>query len=139
MTADEGWFAGHLRDLDTDECHDLLTRGRVGRVAWNDPQEGPTVLPVNYRWTDGSVVFRTSPHSALARHFAEGPVAFEIDDVDEFDQVGWSVLVRGTARALDPDELPAPDERPRPWVEGSRAFFVQVCADRVTGRRILPA
>ena len=96
------------------------------------------VLPVNYRFVDGRVVFRTSPHSELARHFSPGRAAFQIDYVDEFLQSGWSVLVRGRAELLEWDELPPDQDRPEPWAEGSRNVYVRITAERMTGRRVLP-
>jgi uncharacterized protein len=136
MTQQEQWFPGHLRDLDPDECRSLLAASRVGRVAYCE-EDGPVVLPVNHIVEDGDVLFATSPHSALARRFRSGPAAFEVDDFDPYNQTGWSVLVRGTARLVEYGELP--DRRPSPWVAGTRNFVVRITPDTITGRRLLPA
>ena len=137
MQTHDEWHPGHLRELTEQECRELLQDQKVGRVAWSDP-DGPVVLPVNYRFVDGRVFFRTSPHSELARHFSPGRAAFQIDYVDEFLQSGWSVLVRGRAELLEWDELPGDDDRPEPWAEGIRNVYVRITPDRITGRRVLP-
>ena len=137
MSTHNEWYPGHLKELDEQECLDLLRDQRVGRVAWCAP-DGPVVLPVNYRFEDGRVVFRTSAHSELARHFQPGPAAFQIDSFDEFVLAGWSVLVRGRAELLEWDQLPDQDDRPEPWAAGSRNVYVVITAEKVTGRRVLP-
>jgi len=96
------------------------------------------VVPVNFVLRDGQVVFRTSPHTSLGRHAHGTTVAFEIDDIDDFTQSGWSVLVRGTATYVDPDELPdAADVRPQPWPQGVRTLQLRIRPHSLTGRRLL--
>jgi nitroimidazol reductase NimA-like FMN-containing flavoprotein (pyridoxamine 5'-phosphate oxidase superfamily) len=136
MRTHESWYPGHLQDLDEQECRALLAATDVGRVAWYDGTGAPIVLPVNYVLDGDHVVFRTSPHSVLARTFRDGPKAFQIDDHDSFQQSGWSVLVRGESEVVDYDDLP--EERPEPWVGGSRNVHVRIRLDEVTGRRVLP-
>lgn len=132
------WFPGHLRDLSRAECLELLTVTEVGRVAYCD-EDGPVVLPVNYVFVDGVVLFRVSPYSLLARRLRWGAASFEIDDIDPFNETGWSVLVRGDADHLPPDRLPESDDKPTPWAEGERTYHVRITPSSITGRRILPA
>jgi len=132
------WHPGHLRELTDQECRELLRAQRTGRVAWCDA-DGPVVLPVNYRFEDGWVVFRTSPHSELARHFSPGSAAFQIDHFDDHSQSGWSVLVRGRAERLGWEDLPDPDTSAEPWADGTRNVHVRIEAERITGRRVLPS
>jgi hypothetical protein len=138
MQAGQQWYPGHLREMSEQECRELLEQNHIGRVAWCD-QEGPVVLPVNYRFEDDAILFRTSPHSELARHFTAGKAAFQIDAFDEYSQSGWSVLLRGRAELLDWDETPDADHRPEPWADGVRNVYVRIPADRITGRRVLPS
>ncbi len=138
MKTENEWYPGHLRELDRDECRELLAEHRSGRVAWCEPA-GPVVLPVNYRFDGVHVLFRTSPHSELARHFSAGPAAFQIDSFDDFSQSGWSVLVRGRAELVEWDELPDQDARPEPWAAGTRNVYVRIDLEKVTGRRVLPS
>lgn len=139
MRTYDDWYPGHLKDLDEEECRELVSQHVVGRVAWCHPTDGPSVLPVNYRFDGRHIVFRTSPHTDLARHFSQGRAAFQIDEFDEYTQSGWSVLARGQAEVVPWDEVPEPDQRPRPWVAGSRNIHVRIAVERLTGRRLLPA
>jgi nitroimidazol reductase NimA-like FMN-containing flavoprotein (pyridoxamine 5'-phosphate oxidase superfamily) len=135
----DDWYPGHLKDLDEEECRDLVSQHLIGRVAWCHPTDGPSVLPVNYRFDGRHIVFRTSPHTDLARHFSKGRAAFQIDELDEYTQSGWSVMARGQAELVPPDEVPEPEQRPSPWVAGSRNVFIRIAVERFTGRRVLPA
>jgi hypothetical protein len=83
------------------------------------------------------VIFRTSPRTELARYLDGRRVAFEVDEIDDFRQSGWSVLVRGAARFVElPGELPE-EQRPASWAEGIRSLFVRIELEVVTGRRLL--
>jgi hypothetical protein len=139
MRTYDDWYPGHLKDLDEEECRELVSQHLVGRVAWCHPTDGPSVLPVNYRFDGRHIVFRTSPHTDLARHFSQGRAAFQIDEFDEYTQSGWSVMARGPAEVVPWDEVPEPDQRPSPWVAGNRNFYVRIAVERLTGRRVLPA
>ena len=139
MRTYDDWYPGHLKDLDEEECRDLVSQHLIGRVAWCHPTDGPSVLPVNYRFDGRHIVFRTSPHTDLARHFSKGRAAFQIDEFDEYTQSGWSVMARGQAEIVPWDEVPEPDQRPSPWVAGSRNVYIRIDVDRLTGRRVLPA
>ena len=139
MRTYDDWHPGHLKDLDEEECRDLVSQHLIGRVAWCHPSDGPSVLPVNYRFDGRHIVFRTSPHTDLARHFSQGRAAFQIDEFDEYTQSGWSVMARGKADLVPWDEVPEPDQRPSPWVAGSRDVYIRIAVERLTGRRVLPA
>lgn len=118
------------------ECATLLERGSVGRIAMRDGPE-IDVFPVNYVVLDGVVIFRTATPTALAR-LADGPVTFEIDEVDEALRSGWSVVVHGTARVLTEPELHrvAATTAVEPWAGGHRDLYVALTPDRISGRRI---
>ena len=112
MNIKEHWFPSHIMEIDTDECLELASSRSVGRVAYSD-QDGPVALPVNYVLDGGDVLFRISAHSSLAQHLRSGPASFEIDEIDDYTQSGWSVLIRGTARFIEYDQLPEPSEATR--------------------------
>ena len=138
MTTWSSWTSGKLRELDPSECLELLRTRAVGRVAFC-AEDGPVVLPVNYVEHDGDVLFRTSPHNEIARHVNNRPAAFQVDEIDDFTQSGWSVLLRGTAELVE-DVLELPQEaRPVSWAEGARSLFVRVPGRSITGRRLYPA
>jgi nitroimidazol reductase NimA-like FMN-containing flavoprotein (pyridoxamine 5'-phosphate oxidase superfamily) len=125
--------------LTIDECLRLLSghRPSIGRVAF--VAEGkPCVLPVNYRFHEGTVVFRTDPGAKLTAASAGQPVAFEIDEIDVDWREGWSVLVQGRAEeVLDDAELARLEALPlRPWGPGAKSSFVRIMSTDISGRRI---
>ncbi|MDW4911087.1 DUF1918 domain-containing protein [Streptomyces sp. ADMS] len=129
-----------LRDLDPDECRDLLSTHGVGRVAVSTP-DGPAVVPVNYEVVDDSIAFRTAPESVPAAAVGS-EVAFEVDHVDEAMSQGWSVLVVGPARVVtEPEEVRklVDHAHTAPWSGGEREMWVAARPTRVTGRRITSA
>ena len=138
MSPEERWFPSHLKEIDEAECLELLANQRVGRVAYCDDL-GPVVLPVNYVTDHGTILIQISPHSTLATHLRSARASFEIDDFDDYNQSGWSVLVRGNAAYVDGVDLPGDDERPAAWAEGQRTFHVRITPHDISGRRLLPA
>lgn len=118
----------------------MLAAKSAGRVGFNGP-EGPQVLPVNYVFYQDSIFFRTAPESALSDAMRDSRVAFEIDDIDEFMQRGWSVLAVGDAELVDDPDLLVElwgDQGPKPWAVGARTQFVRITPIQLTGRRVLP-
>jgi uncharacterized protein len=127
-----------LQVLDVDECMRRLTnhRPRIGRVAILDDGV-PIVLPVNYVFTEGTVIFRTNPGSKLAAAVRHQVASFEIDEVDETWHQGWSVLVTGRlAEVFDNVEIARLEALPlRPWA-GDKATFVRLHPGRISGRSL---
>ncbi len=135
-----------IEELDEAESLRLITAGGIGRIAYQS-RFGPAVLPVNYKWYDGAIVFRTARHSALDEDLQTGIaggdylVAFEIDDIDMPGQQGWSVLIQGPAHHVETEEARARARAAgvEPWAPGERELFLRIVPHRVTGRRIKPA
>ncbi len=139
MSVHEQWFPGRLRDVPPTECLELAASRSVGRISYCT-ESGPVTVPVNHVLVEGDILLRTSPHSDLGQHLlAEPRVCYEVDDFDEFNQSGWSVLIQGEATIIDPDELPAGAERPAPWAEGARTLHIRIRGDNVSGRRVMGA
>ena len=138
MTRTEYWFPGRLHEMPAGECQDLMRSTAVGRVAFVD-EDGPLVLPVNYVLDGDDVLFRTAPDNTLARHVQDAPVAFEVDEFDDYTQTGWSVLVRGIATFMGTEDV-SRDEALQPfaWAAGRRTQVVRIVPRSVTGRRVLP-
>ena len=133
-----------ITELDEAECLRLIARGGIGRIAYRS-RFGPEVLPVNYQWHDGAVVFRTVAHSVLDEDLQTGivggdyQVAFEIDDIDVAGRQGWSVLIQGPAHHVSEAEREsALKAGVEPWPAGERELFVRIVPTRVTGRQITP-
>lgn len=129
--------------LDEAECLKLIETGDVGRLGYSG-RYGPVVLPVNYRLYEGTIVFRTTPASALDEDLRTGiadafyKVAFEIDSIDTAAREGWSVLVQGTARPVEDRAERAELSRAGvdPWPGGDKELFIRIDPTRITGRRI---
>lgn len=130
-----------LEVLDYDTCLALVASQPVGRVGFVAAGV-PVVLPVNHVVDRAVIAFRTAPGSKLDLAVMERPVAFEADHYDAADRSGWSVVVRGVARAVDDDATLARLEAHDlvPWADArERPHWVAVRADEVTGRRIVRA
>ncbi len=126
-----------LLELDPRECHRLLSSHGVGRIGVTT-DEGPSILPVNYL-VDGDRIAYRSAHDSVPTAAAGRSVAFEVDHIDEALSQGWSVLVVGTATAVDdPEAVRRLDAlaRTTPWAGGPRNVWLTITPERVTGRRI---
>lgn len=126
----------HLDVLSREECELHLAGGGVGRFVFLAPA-GPVALPVNFRYLDGDVLFRTRPRGALAAA-AGTTVSLEVDQIDEPMSEGWSVLVTGRATLIvDPTELEQfADLGIEPWPGGRREALIRIESEAISGRRI---
>jgi nitroimidazol reductase NimA-like FMN-containing flavoprotein (pyridoxamine 5'-phosphate oxidase superfamily) len=119
------------------ECQERLEHGVIGRIGMYVAGE-PVILPVNYRYVRGAVVFRTARGEKSESAGMNQPVAFEIDEWDATTQKGWSVLVKGTAHevpATDPAAVEA--STLRTWAQAvERDIWVRIVPNEITGRRI---
>jgi len=134
MSTTQRWLRGAFHELSPAECRALLAKKSVGRIAfWT--AEGPSVLPVNYVVDDaGEIRFRTSPYASIAQYAGGAAVAFQVDEVDDFTQSGWSVMARGVAEVvLGARSKPEPE----PWPDGVRSVQIRVRPESLTGRRVL--
>ena len=127
-----------MYELEEDVCRQMLARCTFGRVAFDDADEGLSVLPVNCLYSHDAVLFRTRPGSALDRLGDGRVVAFEADHIDPIAESGWSVLVRGMASHLDdPERIAAvADSVVHPWAPGQRDRWVEIHVEQITGRII---
>ena len=125
-----------LETLTREQCEEHLFAGGIGRVVFS-AERGPVALPVNFRFVNGHIVFRTATTASVTRAFGT-LVSFEIDHVDEAMSEGWSVLLTGRAEHVeDPSELEGLAQlRIEPWAGGVRDVFVRIGTDEITGRVI---
>jgi len=133
---DDTTATGELLELSVEQCERLLEKLPIGRVGFSYAGK-QVVLPVNYRFLDGEIIFRTLFGQKLDAAAAELPVAFEVDEWDEQSHSGWSVLVKGRAeQILEYDALVVADEiGARPWAGGaSEGHWVRVVPEEITGR-----
>ena len=131
-----GDYIVKMYELEEDVCRTLLSGSTFGRLAFDDPRAGLTVLPVNFVMSHDAVVFRVQVGSALDRVGKGSPVAFEADDVDPIAESGWSVLVRGTATHLRAPKRVAAlaDTSVHPWAPGRRDRWIEIHSEQITGR-----
>jgi nitroimidazol reductase NimA-like FMN-containing flavoprotein (pyridoxamine 5'-phosphate oxidase superfamily)/DNA-binding transcriptional regulator YiaG len=126
-----------ISKLGSAECRRLITPGGVGRIAFST-LDGPMIIPVNFAVLADTIVIRTAVGTVIDGH-ADGPVALEVDHIDEALHQGWSVLVRGPAHHVThPAELGRLQEDASvwPWAGGEREVYVRIIPSQITGRRI---
>lgn len=128
-----------LSQLTEDECWNLLAAQRpaVGRIAFVDGADS-VIYPMNYAVADRALYLRTAPTSRLTTAVQSQHVAFEIDDVDDGWERGWSVLAQGHLHEVDdPDELEQRRElQLRTWAPGQRLHLLRLDVSHISGRRI---
>lgn len=125
-----------MDDLVEGVCWDLVAGGEFARIGFVIDAK-PWILPVNYRLVGQSVVFRTTEGSMLDDLGNGAAVVVEVDHVDPAARTGWSVLVRGTARAITSDVLPVVDGSVHPWAPGDKDRWLWVLAGAISGRAII--
>ena len=128
-----------LEPLSQEECMERLASQSIGRLGFVD-EDGPIVLPVNYRLDRGTVIVRTAPGAKLDAAARRDVVAFEVDDVDPGTDEPWSVLVRGRAAQMwTPGEVGAAQAlglRPAAGAGVGEQQYIRIDPHTVTGRRI---
>jgi uncharacterized protein len=135
MTMHEDLRPAELQEIDRVNCMLLLATQRVGRLVL--PGAEPFVAPMNYVVVGETLLYRSDEGSrAAGTHGAH--VVFEVDVVDDREQAGWSVVVRGTAE--DVTELVSTDpelrDRLEPWAPGPKDRWLRVHVQEVTGRTL---
>lgn len=125
-------------EIPRDECLALVASRSVGRLAVISKGR-PLIYPVNYVLDGDVVVFRTDAGSKLAGAPLR-KIAFEVDEVDEDEGTGWSVLIQGYAyeitRGVDVRSRARRALPLEPFAPGERAHWIEITADSITGRRI---
>ena len=73
---------------------------------------------MNFVVQNGTVLFRTSLHSRLGRQVSLGVAAFQVDEIDDYTESGWSVLLRGAVEPVETRDLPPAAARPLDRLRG---------------------
>ena len=123
-----------VRELDRDECKEMLRQGTLGRLATSAGGE-VDIYPVNYFSDGASILIRTAPGTKLLELTVHDAVAFETDGYTADE--AWSVVVHGRARQLESQtEIDEADRAPlQPWIPTLKYRYVHIDIDRITGRR----
>lgn len=125
---------GPVHALSAEESWEFLAANSLGRIVTN-VHDVVDIFPVNYYSNGSSILFRTAPGSKLLELTINDQVLFEIDGFD--DLIGWSVVIRGTARALESQEdIYAANSTPlQPWIPTLKHVFVRITPKRMNGVR----
>jgi nitroimidazol reductase NimA-like FMN-containing flavoprotein (pyridoxamine 5'-phosphate oxidase superfamily) len=127
-----------LELLTDEDCWQLLRSAHVGRVGVTMAAL-PAIFPVNYAVIDDTIMFRTSAGSKLAAAARQAIVAFEVDDYDQADRSGWSVLAVGPSEIVHDLDVTAKVLAAglEPWADGRRTDLVRITPGFLSGRRIV--
>lgn len=137
----QGMGARRAEELDAGEALHLLGTVEVGRVVFTH-HALPAVRPVNHVIEEGDIVIRVQDDSALQALFAaqDGAgvvVAYEADDIDPGEHLGWSVVATGYATAVtDPADLERYARLLQPWTGGAASGAIRIRPHLVTGFRL---
>lgn len=126
-----------VKELEATECVRLLGQRGVGRAAVGTP-DGPHLVPVNYALLDDTIVIRTSPYSLLGTYARTSRLAFEVDQLDEANHSGWSVVVQGRC-VLETDPKTLARLRhllPESWASGTRTLYLRLPLEEISGRAV---
>ncbi len=128
-----------MQVIDERRCHALLGQAHLGRLGFTS-RSLPVILPVNYTLDDGQIVFRSESGSILSAAIARDVACLEVDDHDDFDHTGWSVLATGRLGEIeDATRLDRLHLLPLPaWRPMSRPHYLQLSVDLISGRRLNP-
>ena len=125
-----------VTELTEAESWNLLSGVSLGRLVttvdgWTE------IFPVNFVVQHRTLLFRTAEGTKLLTSVLNEHVVFEADDHNVAE--GWSVVVRGTARALSTAEEVEDARRAGlyPWIATQKLRFVRITPDTLTGRRFV--
>ena len=105
-------------------CYELLGTAPLGRVVFTD-RALPAVQPVDFALHGRSVIIRVSANGRLAAAVRDTVVAFQADDIEDFDEgrpsAGWHVVAVGHTREITDSDERAVAARLRPRSDTSRS------------------
>ncbi len=98
------------------------------------------VAPVNFVLERRDVLLLTGEGAELLDAASENArAALEVDDLVNWSQSGWSVLIRGQLSIVtNVEKIQSVLSLLHPWAEGDRSHLVCLSGQEVTGRRIDP-
>jgi uncharacterized protein len=126
-----------LGSLDEDACRVVLGTATVGRLALS-VRALPVVVPVNFVVRGGELFLGLGAGEGLEAACDGTVVAFQVDGVDKSTEVGWSVLVQGRSRLLQPDDPRVAAARgvSTVWADPGPHLLVIVGMDLVSGHHL---
>ncbi len=128
-----------LQSITRSESLRLLGDVSMGRVVFTH-RALPAIRPVNHIVEGEQIIIRVDRETALARAIgldARDVVAYEADQIDPVDHLGWSVIVIGRAHLLgDGEEAARYRQALQPWVAGTFDDIIMIEAEMVEGFRL---
>jgi hypothetical protein len=136
-TTDQSRPDGGLEILSEQTCRELLASRDLGRIAFAMGKD-TEIFPVNYS-TDGTiVVFRTGAGTKLTQSTVTR-VAFEVDEWNAANKVGWSVVLKGVAQEVttgtDPFSTTLRTRPVVPLAPGEHDYWIAIYPATISGRR----
>lgn len=121
------------------EALELAASMTVGRLAHVHADQ-LFVTPVNFLLHDRDAWLRTAEGTGLlAAARDNASAALEVDDLVNWSQSGWSVLIRGQlSEVTDIADIRRVLGELHPWAGGERQHVLRLRGEQVTGRRIEP-
>jgi nitroimidazol reductase NimA-like FMN-containing flavoprotein (pyridoxamine 5'-phosphate oxidase superfamily) len=136
-------YQRRMEELTRPQCLELLQTTQVGRLVFVH-HALPAIRPVNHIVDHDTIVIRATVGAAITDLVTTGGgrmvVAYEADAIDTARQLGWSVIVTGTAELVT-DQVAAQQYRSliEPWVAGPADEVITITTDMVHGYRMVPA
>lgn len=130
-----------LQQLTRTKALELLSSVPMGRLVFTH-NALPAIRPVNHLVEGESIIVRATSGAAITSAAKRDGVvvAYEADRIDPDTQLGWSVIVIGTARLLADENASARYRaRLRPWITAPADDVITISADMITGYRMVAA
>jgi uncharacterized protein len=123
--------------LNRAECLRLVGACKVGRVGLT-MQGVPHIVPVNHVIIDGDLYFHMGSGSKLDAGGGHHAASFEVDQLDDDTETGWSVLLSGELEVeTDERRLAELDGLGlEPWARGPKGTVMRLRTVTASGRRI---
>ena len=131
-----------LVELDTAEALALLASIDYGRIVFT-LHALPAIRPVNHLIDAGDIVIRTRLSAKVTTALdplTDTVVAYEADQLDPRQRLGWSVVVTGYARPVTtPAEITRLEKALTPWVDMTMDRIIRIHPQIITGFRLVEA
>jgi hypothetical protein len=128
-----------LEELNPRESMRLLGSVALGRIVFT-ARALPAVRPASHVVDDGHVIVRADSGVAITsplRAEAGTVVAYQADEIDPADHLGWSVTVVGLAHQVtDPGAADAVRRALRHWAADANDQVILITPGMVTGFRL---
>ncbi len=122
------------------ECLSLLGSVTVGRIVFTQ-NALPAIRPVNHLLDGDAIIIRSHLGAAIvspADRAHGAVVAYEADNLDQQQHLGWSVIVTGVAHIIrEPAAIARYQQLMRPWVDGQMDHVISIHPQDITGIRLI--